>query len=398
MHEIAYGTPGSSPWIVARSSDFVVSTPFESAVDIRGLWAAVTSAPTVGSVLEHLTKAGLGAAPSFVIVSTLSTTSLTVLVRGSASVSVVSQGETRVVSAVGISTWAEQSIGGADSFSCDFEQTGNVVRLPLVSGVVLASGISGSLATAPMASALHFAPEPADVFEPPVVFELAAVAVPDVGDAPPEEVTLIPAFTITAPPSFSAPAEPVEEQGSQEPGYDYLFGETVFRSVEDAAVRVDEVEESSGPAAPVAPDPIDSTQVVVLTPEERARRRAQRKQAPGVSATVRFFVDLSTGGREYLDAPLVVGRAPTATRVSGGSVPRLVKMMTPNQDISRTHAEIRMEGDTVLVTDLHSSNGTFVTLPGKQPQKLREGEPSVVIEGAVLDLGDGATLTVGRES
>jgi pSer/pThr/pTyr-binding forkhead associated (FHA) protein len=69
-------------------------------------------------------------------------------------------------------------------------------------------------------------------------------------------------------------------------------------------------------------------------------------------------------------------------------------MNTPNQDISRTHAQITAEGGTVVVTDLHSSNGTLVTLPGKPAQKLRPGEPSAVIVGTIIDLGDGATLTV----
>jgi pSer/pThr/pTyr-binding forkhead associated (FHA) protein len=69
-------------------------------------------------------------------------------------------------------------------------------------------------------------------------------------------------------------------------------------------------------------------------------------------------------------------------------------MNTPNQDISRTHAQIAFEGGTVVVTDLHSSNGTFVAVPGRSPQKLRAGEPTPVVVDTVIDLGDGATLTV----
>ena len=44
---------------------------------------------------------------------------------------------------------------------------------------------------------------------------------------------------------------------------------------------------------------------------------------------------------------------------------------TADQDISRTHARVALEGGTVVVTDLHSRNGTLVALPGKEPQKLR---------------------------
>jgi hypothetical protein len=56
-----------------------------------------------------------------------------------------------------------------------------------------------------------------------------------------------------------------------------------------------------------------------------------------------------------------------------------------------------LEGDSVVVTDLHSRNGTLVVLPGKSPQKLRAGEPTVVIVGTVIDFGGGITLTVERD-
>jgi hypothetical protein len=56
--------------------------------------------------------------------------------------------------------------------------------------------------------------------------------------------------------------------------------------------------------------------------------------------------------------------------------------------------QFAIEGDTVVVTDLHSRNGTMIVLPGKSPQKLRAGEPTSVIPGTVVDLGSGVTLTV----
>ena len=48
----------------------------------------------------------------------------------------------------------------------------------------------------------------------------------------------------------------------------------------------------------------------------------------------------------------------------------------------------------MVVTDLHSRNGTMIVLPGASPQKLRSGEPTTVVLGTVIDLGSGATLTV----
>ena len=48
----------------------------------------------------------------------------------------------------------------------------------------------------------------------------------------------------------------------------------------------------------------------------------------------------------------------------------------------------------MVVTDLHSRNGTHVVAPGKAPVKLRAGEPTPVLAGTVVDLGGGWTLQV----
>jgi hypothetical protein len=119
--------------------------------------------------------------------------------------------------------------------------------------------------------------------------------------------------------------------------------------------------------------------------------------APAAEPAPQLYLDLSTGSREQLGQPILVGRAPTATTVSGGSLPRLVSI-PGDKDISRTHAQFVVEGGTVVVTDLHSRNGTQVIMPGKAPQQLRQGEPTEVIVGTIVDLGGGVTLTVREES
>ncbi|MBC7596766.1 MAG: FHA domain-containing protein [Kineosporiaceae bacterium] len=172
--------------------------------------------------------------------------------------------------------------------------------------------------------------------------------------------------------------------------YDFLFGETSYRTVEDAAVRSTE-EQNDSASAPLEEHTVVAADLAKL----RADRRAGRGRAVELPAPrVKFYVELSTGGRELLDQPLVIGRAPSASALGGGIMPRLITMTTINQDISRTHARIAVEGETVVVTDLHSRNGTLVTMPGRPAQKIREGEPTVIIPGTIVDLGDGATLTV----
>ena len=89
-----------------------------------------------------------------------------------------------------------------------------------------------------------------------------------------------------------------------------------------------------------------------------------------------------------------LGRAPSVSQVSGGRIPRLITIGAGDPDISRNHVRVAVEGDTVVVTDLHSRNGTHVVAPGKPPVKLRAGEPTPVLAGTVVDLGGGWTLQV----
>jgi len=103
---------------------------------------------------------------------------------------------------------------------------------------------------------------------------------------------------------------------------------------------------------------------------------------------------LSTGVEVTLDRTVLLGRAPQVARVTNRELPRLVAVPSPQQDISRTHAEVRAEGEHVLVTDLHSTNGVHVTRQGEGARRLHPGEPSVVVPGEVVDLGDGVTFTV----
>ncbi|MBA8846561.1 FHA domain-containing protein [Microcella alkalica] len=105
-----------------------------------------------------------------------------------------------------------------------------------------------------------------------------------------------------------------------------------------------------------------------------------------------YVVEVDSGRIEPLSGVIVVGRAPTASKVSSGAVPRLI-VIPDNPDMSRTHVRVALEGDTVVVTDLNSRNGTTVRMPGAAPQLLRAGEATPVLDGTVIDLG-GTTLAV----
>ena len=189
-----------------------------------------------------------------------------------------------------------------------------------------------------------------------------------------------------------------------------------MRTIEDAAVRpADENDadgadgadnadtaktgNTSGAAdSPTADDGDHDGETIMSGDLNRGDTRGgPSDDAPRVPESRQLFLELSTGGREALTQPILVGRAPSVSKVSSGLVPRLVTI-PGDKDISRNHAQFALEGDTVVVTDLHSRNGTSIVLPGKSPQKLRAGEPTSIITGTVIDFGGGLAITVEEDA
>ncbi len=105
-------------------------------------------------------------------------------------------------------------------------------------------------------------------------------------------------------------------------------------------------------------------------------------------------VRMSTGQVVGLGRPALIGRAPQVSRVTNDQLPTLVTVPSPNNDISRTHVQVRQDGEDVVVTDLNSTNGVLVVRDGGAAQRLHPGEPFTLLPGAVVDIGDGVTFTV----
>ena len=112
--------------------------------------------------------------------------------------------------------------------------------------------------------------------------------------------------------------------------------------------------------------------------------------APAAASVGR--IRLSTGQETALDRTVIIGRRPRSTRASGANLPHLIAVESPQQDISRSHLEVRPEGDTVVVIDLHTTNGSTLLRPGADPVRLHPGEQTLVLSGDVVDLGDGVTV------
>lgn len=107
-------------------------------------------------------------------------------------------------------------------------------------------------------------------------------------------------------------------------------------------------------------------------------------------ATVR----ISDGTALPLDRPLLVGRAPVE-QDGFNPFPHLITVPSPHRDISRTHLAVAPHDWSVVVTDLHSTNGTLlITDPSSSAVLLKPGEPTPIPIGSSLELGDGITVTI----
>jgi hypothetical protein len=103
---------------------------------------------------------------------------------------------------------------------------------------------------------------------------------------------------------------------------------------------------------------------------------------------------LSTGGVVPLDRGIILGRAPRVdAQVPPDQRPHLVRVGGPDRDISRTHAEVLLDGWAVRVRDLGSTNGTTVTLPGQDPVRLTPTEECGIEPGTVITLAGEVSLT-----
>lgn len=143
-------------------------------------------------------------------------------------------------------------------------------------------------------------------------------------------------------------------------------------------------------AAGRAPDPVGSDALPSPDPAVRPASPRPRVSRPGV-----YALRISpTGAEVSLDETCLIGRAPRLPRVVQGRPARLVTVPSPGRAVSATHLEVKQVGTTVVVTDLKSTNGTIVLVPGNAPRSLRQGETVVVSPGTLMDLGDDVVVQV----
>ena len=107
-----------------------------------------------------------------------------------------------------------------------------------------------------------------------------------------------------------------------------------------------------------------------------------------------FDLRVNDGPPIDLVGAVVFGRDPRARRSPTALPQTLVRVDSPGLRVSGTHVEIARSGRTVVVTDLRSSNGTTVVLPGHPPIRLRQGDSVVATGPAIVEIGDGNVIHI----
>ena len=437
-------------WFALIGPEAVVALPPDSGTAlVQRLWERIEASEVAFSdVVDALTAAGGGsfsAIPPFAAV-VREGENARIAVRGRVLARVVTAGDEHEITGAEVTTWSERFVPGMTGVEIRVEDGGEDPSLPIVAGIVRAASIAlGAAASAPAVEDPLPAPEavtpPAEPLEtglvedslpesapeaepepeaeaepesesepepaPPVLETLAGTTtqdpVPssddldDVGDTvlstpAPVETILPPADTIAAPlgghtldlsptPTAVPVAQPVDD-GDHDGATISLAQARAMRgdlATDLPSVLPSELAETEVPA-PISAVPVSSVPGVTEEPAAVA--------APAVGPRIR----LSSGQVVALDRTVVIGRRPRATRSSGSTLPHLVAVDSPQQDISRSHLEIRPETDAVVVLDLHTTNGSTLLRPGSDPVRLHPGEQTIVVTGDVIDLGDGVTV------
>lgn len=100
----------------------------------------------------------------------------------------------------------------------------------------------------------------------------------------------------------------------------------------------------------------------------------------------RAFVLVSTTGQRFeVSGRSLLGRNPSTPH--GVSYESVLVVVDPGKTISKSHAELLVVADELLVIDLSSGNGTVVETPGRAPVRCVPGMPQPVRRGSRLVLG-----------
>ncbi|MFJ6651578.1 FHA domain-containing protein [Microbacterium sp. NPDC091313] len=395
---------------------------------VDAVWELLRGDAGLGELIDLLAAGGsLSAVPPFAVAFDDDGT-WRVAARGPFAVTAAEES----VEGAGASTWAERSIRSGDALTLSgapgAPSPDATTARALRDGVVGAAAVTvtradvaarttSAAASAPAPAALAAAPaEPVQPHSIREVHDLpAAPAEPEPAAAEPEPAApAVPAVPAAVPPLPPVPPVPAASAASNiEPGLIDSISVPSARAATPAPTERMPVVDAGEPVGGLD-DEVEATIIRDTAPPvgvveddktiSLAEARALRATgglppvapplAPPPPRAVAGVLRVSSGQSVALDRSVIIGRRPRSNRAGGADLPHLIAVDSPQQDISRNHLEVRVEGDTILATDLQTTNGTTLLRAGADPVRLHPTEATVIVVGDVLDLGDGITVAV----
>lgn len=126
------------------------------------------------------------------------------------------------------------------------------------------------------------------------------------------------------------------------------------------------------------PPQADPAEAPELVDETASLRLAQPASRP-------FILVSTTGQRFEVRGRSLLGRNPASA--PGVVYDAVLVVADPGKTVSKSHAELLVVADELLVIDLGSGNGTVVETPGQPPVRCTPGLPQRVRRGSRLVLG-----------
>lgn len=365
-------TEGSARAVIRGETVVVLPGASDDAL-LRDLWAELADAPDgVAAALGVLTsrEGGLRAVPPFAVVSVQKSGSAHVAVRGAGvDVTVATAAGPVPVSGQDVVSWSERVIEQPTSFVVAAGPSGDArpadgaaAGFPVESAVVAAGSVRRVLVEGA---------EPTTTAAPAAGLDEAAVfaRIPGVKDTPPVPAPPAPgrhadggtattdplgtaagtAGAAGAPgPAFAPPGKPADSPvteatqiGAGDDEYEHLFGETIMRSVEDAAVRASEDEDDDEhapkePEKPAVPAPVPAPPAPPAAPA-----------APPAGAEAPGLISAVPGGFPG-SSPAAPGGTPAAAhRAASIAADASQETIAPGGDEPDDH-----DGHTVMQSDL----------------------------------------------
>lgn len=211
----------------------------------------------------------------------------------------------------------------------------------------------------------------------------AAVPPPKPAGAGPETAPPAPLTPAPLTPAHPEPQPPPATKGDNP--FAELWGHTIRRPVEAAAVR--EVRDTEATQREDAAPPTTPPDEAAEVPDGATLVGSVIDDEPACYGTA----TASTGGSADIRRYLVIGRAPA---VPDGETGDLLRVTNPGRDVSRSHVALRVRHQSVAALDLRSNNGTRLLRPGALPTSLSVDDWTRVRSGDVLELAAGVTITL----